>query len=125
MKKFLIWLVALGSLVWLSAAVMTAGVLARAWAFVILWDWFVVPNFGADSLSLPTAAGLVTMSYLLLTSKQTNAAAREDDEDDEDETKKETSGQLLRRLGRSVLMEAMVPAIAVALGWIFLQAMGS
>ena len=34
-----------------------ASVILRGWAFTILWDWFIVPVFHVDPITIPYAIG--------------------------------------------------------------------
>ena len=58
--KHTLGLLAFAVLVWMP--LMT---LLRAWVLVLLWGWFVVPQFGTAPLSWPIAAGFsVIFSFL-------------------------------------------------------------
>lgn len=52
-----LWLLIFTVLVWLP--LMT---LLRAWVIVLLWGWFVVPQFAVAPLSWPIAAGFSVLS---------------------------------------------------------------
>ncbi len=54
------WLLALTVLIWLPI-----WTLLRAWVVVLLWGWFVVPQFGTAPLSWPIAAGFSVLSGFL------------------------------------------------------------
>ncbi len=117
MQKLLAWAIALFSIVWLSVAVLAVGIIGRAVALKILWGWFVVPEFGLQPLSLALAAGLTTMTYVLLPNKSAKSSGNKDDEDDE--SSKESLTRTLRTSAQSMVFEALVPIIAVTLGWVF------
>ena len=124
MSNLISWLIVMASLVWMSVASMTLSILTRALALRVLWGWFVVPIFGVSAISMPAAAGLITMTYLLVPSRNTpqvpaNKSSKEDEKDDG-----KTLSQSLRDFGRLMLFELLVPVTAVAVGWLFKQAMG-
>ena len=113
-------------MLWLSLALMLLGVLSRAFALTLLWAWFVVPAFGAEPLSLPIAAGLITLTYLMFSSKRDPTSLRlarvRKDEDDED---KSTMREAMQNIKIALLSELATPGFAIALGWLFKQAVGA
>lgn len=115
-------------LLWLSVGLMVVGVLGRAFALTLLWAWFVVPTFGATPLSLPVAAGLITLTYLVFAPKRdpgnlrTLRQYKAKDEEDED---KGPLRESLQQIGYALMHELMTPTLAIAIGWIFKQAVGS
>lgn len=90
--KLLIWLLALAP-----------AMLLRAWAFVTLWVWFVIP-FGLPAVGYAHALGLsLFVSWLV---HQT--PPQEPDPN---------------HLLRSVMYSLLTPPIAVGFGWLYLQFM--
>lgn len=49
-----------------NLGIMTTLVVFNAWAFSILWNWFVAPQFGAPILTTPYALGLLIMIKTLI-----------------------------------------------------------
>lgn len=112
-------------LLWLSLGLMLLGILGRALALTLLWAWFVVPTFGAEPLSLPIAAGLITLTYLVFSPKRdpTNlrvARGRKDEEEEGNSTLRES----MQQVSQALLYELATPGFAIALGWVFKQAAG-
>jgi hypothetical protein len=112
-------------LLWLSLALMLVGILGRAFALTLLWAWFVVPTFGAEPLSLPVAAGLITLTYLVFSPKRdpTNLRVARDRKD-EGEEDKSTLRESMQSVSLALLHELATPAFAIALGWVLKQAAG-
>ena len=112
-------------LLWFSLALMLLGILGRAVALTLLWAWFVVPTFGAEPLSLPIAAGLITLTYLVFSPKRdpTNLRVARG-RTDEGEQDKSTLRESMQSVGQALLHELATPAFAIALGWVFKQAAG-
>jgi hypothetical protein len=113
-------------LLWLSVGLMVVGVLGRAFALTLLWAWFVVPTFGAEPLSLPIAAGLITLTYLVFGPKRDpgnlRALRQGKEKDDEDKT---TLRESMQQIGYALSHELMTPALAIVIGWMFKQAVGA
>lgn len=113
-------------LLWLSVGLMVVGVLGRAFALTLLWAWFVVPTFGAEPLSLPIAAGLITLTYLVFGPKRDpgnlRALRQGKEKDDEDKT---TLRESMQQIGYALSRELMTPALAIVIGWMFKQAVGA
>jgi hypothetical protein len=114
-------------LLWLSVGLMVVGVLGRAFALTLLWTWFVVPTFGAEPLSLPVAAGLITLTYLVFTPKRDpgNLRALRQGKEKDDEEDKGSLRESMQEIGYALMRELMTPTLAIAVGWIFKQAVGS
>lgn len=110
----------------LSVGLMVVGVLGRAFALTLLWTWFVVPTFGAEPLSLPVAAGLITLTYLVFAPKRDpgnlRALRQRKETEEEDESSLRES---LQQISYGLLHELMIPALAIAIGWMFKQAVGA
>jgi hypothetical protein len=121
------WIIAIALLLWLFLAVILVGIVSQALALTLLWTWFVVPSFGAEPLSLSVAAGLITITYLVFSPKRDLSSLRvrsrgTDRKDEKDET---SLRDTMQRAGYVLLGEVTLPVFAVALGWIFKQAVGS
>lgn len=120
------WLFAFVLYFWLALALMMVGVLTRALALTVLWAWFVEPTFGLAPLSLPVAAGLIVVVYLVFSSRNHLQALRErprrNGDGDEDRNSVRDSA---RTLGTLLLHELLTPTTAVVLGWILEQAVGA
>ena len=110
----------------LSVGLMVVGVLGRAFALTFLWAWFVVPTFGAEPLALPVAAGLITLTYLVFAPKRDpgnlRALRQRKETEDEDKTSLRES---LQQISYALMHELMTPALAIAIGWLLKQAVGS
>ena len=120
LSTMLIWLAVFAAYFWLALALMLVSVLTRALALTVLWAWFVEPTFGFAPLSLAMAAGLITVVYLVFSSRNYMTALREKTRRDTD--KEETSlRETVQTIGALLIHELVTPVSAVALGWILKQ----
>jgi uncharacterized membrane protein YqjE len=106
---------------WLALALLLVSVLTRALALTVLWAWFVEPTFGFAPLSLAMAAGLITVVYLVFSSRNYLAALREKTRRDGEKEKNSLRESVLQ-IGGLLIHELVTPASALALGWILKQA---
>lgn len=120
----LTWLLALVLYFWFSLSLMVVSVLTRALVLTVLWGWFVEPTFGLGPLSLPMAAGLIIVVYLVISSQSYVARLRERARRDGNEEKKGSLGQAVHDTGTILLHELITPASALALGWLLKQVVG-
>lgn len=79
---------------------------ATAWAVVTLWSWFVVPTFGAPTLHLAVAIGLMALL----------AVVRPHKADENDDTK-ETLSVVAEAIGAFITRVGL----GLAVGWVALQ----
>ena len=74
------------------------------YALSILWDWFVVPTFNLEPISIPIAIGLaIVVSYL------TNHT------DSSQENNGDTFSEVLEKLTVKALVK---PTLALLIGWV-------
>ena len=116
----LTWLLAFIGFFWLALALMLVSVITRALALTVLWAWFVEPTFGFAPLSLAMAAGLITVVYLVFSSRNYLTALREKTRRDS-EKEKSSLRETVQMIGSLLIHELVTPASAVALGWILKQ----
>jgi hypothetical protein len=114
----LIWVAVFIGYFWLALALMLVSVITRALALTVLWGWFVEPTFGFAPLSLAMAAGLITVVYLVFSSRNYLIALREKTRRDKEQN---SLGETVQVIGSLLIHELVTPASAVALGWIFKQ----
>jgi hypothetical protein len=119
LSTMLIWLAVFVAYFWLSLAMMLVSVLTRALALTMLWAWFVEPTFGFAPLSLAMAAGLITVVYLVFSSRNYLTALREKTRRDDKE--KSSLRETVQMIGSLLIHELVTPVSAVALGWVLEQ----
>jgi hypothetical protein len=119
LSTMLIWLAVFTAYFWLALALMLVSVLTRALALTVLWAWFVEPTFGFAPLSLAMAAGLITVVYLVFSSRNYLTALREKTRRDDKE--KNSLRETVQSIGALLIHELVTPVSAVALGWILVQ----
>lgn len=117
----LIWLFAFIGYFWLALALLLVSVITRALVLTVLWGWFVEPTFGFAPLSLAMAAGLITVVYLVFSSRNYLVALREKTRR-ADEKEKSSLRETVQMIGALLIHELATPASALALGWILKQA---
>ncbi len=81
-----------------------AGVFSTAYAFVILWGWFVVPQFHMQPLNLATAYAILMLVSL------TRAARWKSSEENEQ--------SFSSKIGEAVGSTIVSPWVAVGIGWL-------
>ena len=128
------WIGALGILFVYFVGSMLATVLIRAAVLQVMWEWFVVPQFGLEPLSFLMASGLIATALIVqgmsesvgtglklwsASSGDDKASDGDDDEDSFDERNRRIKQSLLGLLMTHVLM----PLAFLALGWVLKQAM--
>jgi hypothetical protein len=121
LSTMLIWIGVFVVYFWLALALMLVSVLTRALALTVLWAWFVEPTFGFAPLPLAMAAGLITVVYLVFSSRNYLTALREKTRPGS-EKEKNSLRETVQAIGSLLLHELVTPASAVALGWILKQA---
>jgi hypothetical protein len=120
----LTWLLAFILYFWLALALLVVSVLTRALVLTVLWGWFVEPTFGFAPLSLPMAAGLITVVYLVISSQNFTARLRERSRRDAGDEKKGSLAQSVHDVGTVLLNELVTPTTALAFGWLLKQVVG-
>jgi hypothetical protein len=93
--------------------------LITAFAFVLLWGWFVVPFFGLAPVPLANAAGLALIAELLLWKTASAPSSNDDDAPlDHAATAKRLKANVIEQR-RAALARFAYPAALVCLGWVF------
>jgi hypothetical protein len=82
---------------------MAITILFGAWAFCVLWGWFVVPAFHAPAMTMPLAIGLDMVSFHFRSSPSASASQKR--------TKGEERADFI---ARSIL----IPAWALLVGYV-------
>ena len=65
----------------LVLGIMTLTAVAEGWVITVMWDWFVVPQWGVQSLPIPIAIGLALLINLVAVPYQKGAYAGLDPEE--------------------------------------------
>ena len=80
--------------------VLPISILLRGWVLTKLWEWFVVPGFGLEPISIPIAYGLALVVTLL------NPTLSEHDS---------------RDIWEAVIFSILMPLFFLAIGWVVAQ----
>jgi hypothetical protein len=115
------WLIGILVYFWLALAILLVSVISRAMALTVLWAWFVEPTFGLGRLSLPMAAGLIIVVYLVFSSRNYLTALREKTRRGSSEDETNSVRDTVQKVGIVLAHEVITPTSAVALGWILKQ----
>ena len=74
----------------------------NGYVLTILWDWFVVPFFGIDSLSIPSAIGIAMIVRYL-----THQREAHDDKE-----------KVMDKLGEAFIYAIIMPLFVLFAGWV-------
>lgn len=105
--KFLLILVAVFGVIF-------GAVVLQAWVATILWGWFLVPYFGAPSLTVPVALGIMIILTALRGSHDSRLHTIY-----ERVTAKDTAQQKKEKLWTQVGVPLIAPLIQLAYGYIY------
>ena len=90
------------------AFVMVFAAVFNGYALSVLWEWFVVPTFGAPQLSIVSAIGIAMTIQYLVNPKMYTSAGEEKDE----------GKGLEQKIAEAILKIALNPLLALFFGWI-------
>lgn len=85
--------------------------IVRAFTLVLLWDWFVVPTFGLESISIVAAIGLTL--FVTTFENKTNDSINKDEKDEES----------MKEKGSKLAWQFLNYPVIILLGWIVKQFM--
>lgn len=80
-------------------------IILKGWVIVMMWDWFVVPAFGSEPLTIPYAVGLIFLIGYLV--KDVGA----------DEVEEKAKWPAARQI-KSIKWSFSAPLLVVSIGWI-------
>ena len=107
-----------GDLLWLGLTVLVLFpfiTLLHGWVLTVLWGWFVVPQFGVATLSLPTAVGLDIL-FDFLAYKHSQLPSRSEGAGDKEVSWAE---KFRRAFVPSFSLSLLRPGVTLAFGWVF------
>lgn len=118
------WFIGILLYFWLALSILLVSVVTRALALTVLWAWFVEPTFGLGRLSLPMAAGLIIVVYLVFSSRNYLTSLREKSRRSDGKEEGNSVRDTVQTVGILLAHEVITPVSAVALGWILKQVVG-
>lgn len=84
-----------------------AGIILEGFVIMKLWEWFIVPTFGFDTLELPVAIGISTLASVI-----------QNYHDHDKQNKDEGDNNLLKTYGKLFYISIGRPLVFLFIGWI-------